>query len=1130
MDGQQPSEHRALVVGVEGPAPDLVGEDQPEWPPLPFAPEYAGRLRDALRFFGYRAHDAEEDPSGSAAALERAVESVLEAGPGFVVVHILAHGKPADSGGVYVVGGDERPTRHDIESWLKLVEDAEPDGSAPYVLFLLDLCYSGNVARREWQHSLPGDRRRAWVLAAAEAGEQAYDGRLTRAVTEVLGRFADGSVRVDPSVPYIPFHLFCRQVGDLVDEYTLNGPPQKALDPMVPVSAADLSHLAFFPNPGYGRGGARAAFRPRVDRTVTALLDEVADVRHFTGRASGTEAVFGEGGPVFFRGRGPQVRSLSDWLRGKGQDLRVVTGRPGVGKSALLGALVCGAHPELRGTTHGLWPSSADGPPLVTDLAVVHARRRSVPEVMAALGRQWGLGTTHDVTEVVTALQDRGRPPVLILDALDEAEHPKELMTALLALAPACRMLVGVRPGRRFTPLFRRAGGGRVDLDDVPGQRLRGELRDYLRDVLATDPRYATAEGEGTAGRLADGIARQLVRRGVPECGEFLVAALYARHVLDQPVPDGPAEVRGLVEAVPRDLRGVMRLHLEDRRRPLWTDAVLHALAHAQGDGMPEEVVRTVAAAFGPREPGTEQVREVLDTVLFYLRRDVDGEGRTVHRLFHQGLADLFRAEKPYADAVFTRLLTLVRDPHRWATTEPYLLRHAAGHAAEAGRLHELLGDAEFVVHADAEALERQLRPLRGRRRLPKWARRDRLPPLARLYVDTADAHRGRTSAQRRQILTVAAARRDEGELATALGRGGSWRAYRVGRVPEYTAMEYVVADATFGAELVERTSTITGLVPVTLDGRPHLVTASRNGDVGVWDLRGRRVIGRGTPPLGVDQGQSRVTCTVWDSTVLAVHRFDEMGRWSSRLNVWELPGPRFDRESADVFGQLFVAVAGATVRDRPVAVLCGYRWRSLLSDVGLLVLWDLKENRQLGDPLLDGDDALLCVAVASVGGRAHAVTGGHDGAVRVWDLEAGEEVCELGRHEGSVRCVAVASVGGRAHAVTGGHDGAVRVWDLEAGKEVREPGRHEGPVRCAAVASVGGRAHAITAGNDATVRVSDLLTGAETAVLCLSESPQELAVATDGTVVVALADTLVALEPGSDLPPFLPWGTVARV
>ncbi|MCX2927041.1 AAA family ATPase [Streptomyces sp. NEAU-W12] len=1130
MEGQRCSEHRALVVGIEGPAPDLEGEDQPEWPPLPFAPKYAGQLRDALRFFGYRPHDTEGDPSGSASALERAVESVLEAGPGFVVVHVLAHGKPADSGGVYVVGGDARLTRHDIESWLKLVEDAGPDESAPYVLFLLDLCYSGNVARREWQHALPGDRRRAWVLAAGGVGEQTYDGRLTRAVTEVLGRFANESVRVDPSVPYIPFPLFCRQVMDLVDAYTTGGPPQKALDPMVPVSAAELSHLAFFPNPAYGRGGPRTAARARVDRTVTALLDEVADVRHFTGRASGTEAVFGEGGPMFFRGREAEVRSLADWLRGGGPDLRVVTGRPGVGKSALLGALVCAAHPELRGGTHQVWTSRADAPPMVPGLAVVHARRRSVPEVMAGLGRQWKLGTTHDVTDVVAALRERPRPPVLILDALDEAEHPRELMTALLALAPACRMLVGVRPGRRFAPLFRRAGGGRVDLDAVPDQRLRDELRDYLRGVLAVDDRYATAEGEGTAGRLADGIARELVRRGVPECGEFLVAALYVRHVLDQPFPDGPAEVRRLVGSVPRDLRKVMNLHLEDRWRPLWTDAVLLSLAHARGTGMPEEVVRTVAAVFAPRAPRTGQVREVLDTVRFYLRRDVDGEGRTVYRLFHQGLADLLRSEGPYADAVFTRLLTLVRDPRHWATAEPYLLRHAAGHAAEAGRLPELLDDVEFVLHADADALERQLRPLQGRRWLPEWARRDRLPPLAGLYADTADVHRHRTPAQRRQILTVAAARQDERGLARVLGEGGSWRAHRVGRVPAHAVLQDVPGDATLGPVWADRPSPVTSLVPVDLDGRPHLVTASRDGQVRVWDLRGRRVVASGVPPLGVDRGQSRAACAVLGSEVLAVHWFEAAGGGSSRLNVWELPGPRFARESAHVSRQLFVAVAGATVRGRPVAVLCGRRWRSLLPEVGVLVLWDLRENRRLGEPLLDGGRAVRCVAVATVEGRAHAVTGGDDGAVRVWDLEAGGEARVLTGHEGAVGCVAVATVEGRAHAVTGGDDGAVRVWDLQAGGEARVLARHEGAVRCATVASVGGRAHALTAGLDGTVRASDLLTGVEAHVLCLPGKPRALTAATDGTVVVALGDTLVALEPGGGLVPFLPWSAVARV
>ncbi|RZB16100.1 hypothetical protein StrepF001_28320 [Streptomyces sp. F001] len=1115
------------MVGVQGPLPDLEDEDQPRWQPLPFAQSYAKQLRAAFRFFGYRPHITEADPAGSAAALEQAVESVLEAGPGFVVVHILAHGKLADSGGVYVVGGDERPTRHDIESWLKLVEDTEPEESAPHVLFLLDLCYSGSAARREWQHTMPGHRRRAWVIAASGIGEQAYDGHLSRAVAEVLGRFANESVRVDPSVPYIPFHLFCRQVKDLVKEYTADGPPQEVLDPLVPASDAELSHLTFFPNPAYGRDGSRAVARDRMDRTVTALLDEVADVRHFVGRASGAEAVFGEGGPVFFRGRDAEVRSLSDWLRGKGRDLRVVTGKPGAGKSALLGALVCVAHPDLRGESHGLWKSLVGGPPVVDELAVVHARKRSVSEVMAALGRQWKLGSTRSVSDVVSALQGRDRPPVLILDALDEAEDPQELMKALLALSRVCRMLVGVRPGR-FAPLFRRAGRGRIDLDRVRKQRLRGELRDYLRDVLATDSHYATVEGEGIADQLADGIARALARRGAPECGEFLVAALYVRRVLDQPVPDDPAGVRRLVTAVPRDLHKVMDLHRDDHQHILWMDPVLSALAFAQGDGMPEEVVRTTAAAFGPGKPRIEQVREALDAARFYLRHGVDDEGRTVYRLFHQGLADKLRSEKPDADAVFTQLLTFVPDSRRWATAEPYLLRHAAQHAADAGRLEELLDDPEFVLHADAEALERQLRLLDGARWRPKWARRDRLPPLARLYVDTADAHRYRTPSQRRQILTIAAAQRGEQELASALASGGSWRAHRVGRVPEHRLLQEIPWDSSTQPPVwVERRSRITSLVPVSLGGGSNVITASQDGKVRVWDLRERKVLGSGAPLFDVDKGKSMVACTVLDSVILATYWFDEMGGNSSRVNVWELPDARFVKQSVNVSRQLFVAVAGATVRDRPVAVLCGYRRRPLSFDAGLLVLWDLREDRRLGEPLLDQGAPLGCVAVVSVGGRPHAVTGGGDGTVRVWDLEAGQEVRVLAGHKGGVRCVAAASVEGRPYAVTGGGDGTVRVWDLEAGQEVRVLAGHKGGVRCVVVASVGGRPHTLTGGEDDTVRISDMLTGAEEDVLCLPEGLRALAVATDGMVVAALADMLIALEPGSGLPPFLPWSPV---
>ncbi|GEK04599.1 AAA family ATPase [Streptomyces sp. ATE26] len=1130
MDEQRLSGHRALVVGVEGPRPDLRDESDSGLLPMTYAPGYAEELRTVLDDLRYRPHAAGPDPAGSAEALERALDSVLSAGPGFVVVHVLAHGVTgANSGAVYMVGGDGQRTVHDIEHWIKRVEDAEPAEDAPKVLFLLDLCFAGRVARLEWQHVVDAARRRAWVIAAGGIGEETYDGRLTRAVTEVLRRIADGEADVHPSLPYVPLSLFCRRVVDLVQQYAVDGYPQAVTTPLAALDGADLPHLTFFPNPAYERSASRSGVGVSVDRTVAALIEEIADVTHFTGRASGTEAVLWKGDHGFFRGRNDEVRVLSAWLRGDGQDVLVVTGRPGVGKSALLGVLVCAAHPVLRDKAQGLWLGLLKDPPLaVRNLAVVHARGRSVSEVMAALVRQWSLGKTPKVDDVVGALRDLPRPRVLVLDALDEAEHPEELTEALLQLGGACRMLIGVRSGRRFKSLSSRVGQGRVDLDKVPRSRLDDELRTYLYDVLTVQGPYARSEHGETARLVADGIARNLVRRRVPEYGEFLVAAMYARYVLDRPVPNDLAEVERICDTVPRDLQQVVDLHRKQHPDVPWLPAVLSALAFAHGAGMPEEVVTATAAAFRDGTPRTEQIRQALDAARFFLRRDMDGEGKAVYRLFHQGLADALRSQSGGGTgAVWTHLLTLVGTPRRWASAEPYLRRHAAHHAAEAGKLDELLADTEFVVHAEATSLESLLLRLDGPHWLPKWARHShRLTPLARLYVETADVHRKLSPSHRRQVLRVAAAKKGEQEVSLAFTGSGSWHARRVGRAPQHDARQEAVLFTPWGEGLgqgvAKEDSKVTGLVPVSLGGPPHVVTASDDGVVRVWDLREGRVVARGASRWDLDEDWS-VTCTVLDGLVVSIHHIDRSGVSESRLNVWDLAVNRSPKARTET-KHVFVAVAATAVRDRPMVVLCGYRRTWKLGAFGSLVLWDPSGEPQLGEPLLDTGAPLSCVAAGSLGGRPHAVTGGQDGAVRVWDLEEGKETRVLTGHERAVMCVAFASLGGRAHAVTGGQDGAVRVWDLEEGKETRVLTGHERPVWCVALASVRDRPHLITGGGDRTLRVWDLMSGTEVGVLYLPEMPTALAVATDGTVVVSLADTVLALELPPRLRPMAPW------
>ncbi|NEB40530.1 AAA family ATPase [Streptomyces sp. SID14515] len=1087
---------QALVVGVEGPTTDPADESPPPWQPLIYAAQQSQRLREVLaKQYAYLLLEPVPDPASTAAALEGALTHAVTDRADFTIIHVLAHGELArESRKVYAVGGDGRLTTDSLSRWVEMAERPTAAGEdIPSVLLVLDLCHSGAVPADQLRSLLHPNHRRVWVLAACQTDEPAYDGRLSIAVDEVLRGFASGALKLDESLPYIPIDRFCREVARHVEEQSAGGIQQTVLRPLAALGD-DLSHLRFFPNPRHDPAGSR--FRSSVDPAVFTVLDDVADTRHFVIRAAGADS--GEERVDItvpsFTGRGDELRALTGWLEGQGTSLRVVTGVPGVGKSALVGALACAAHPLLREATEALWrPSGADLPGVAEGLAVVHARRRRVPEILSSLAAQWGVEspgpglpwTTH---RLMIALHARPEPPSLIVDAVDEAEHPADLVATVLSpLAsalrpdgqPLCRMLVATRPETGLGSLIEtaRAQGGLIDLGEVPVQRLCKDLVHFVRRTLRpADGRILPWCSLATAESLGEALADTLLS-GTREWGEFLVAGLYLRLLRDRGTPPTTKkDAEALGRAVPRSLDGVLDLHLELVARP-GLHEVLTALAWAEGAGMPESLLSHVAAV-KPGSAGEEQpdIAHLLHAARFYLRRNVDREGTPVYRLFHQGLADRLRERSVLTAAtVWERLLATVGTTgsgrRRWASTEPYLLRHAARHSALAGRLGELLEDGEFLVHADPAPLAEELYHGEG-------------GSHGAVYLTSYSAHHSGPPDQRRDILAVDAARHQQYRLAAELTRDLGRRILRTAGRSLHTGLL---------TTLTGHRGRIWDLTTLEMHGRPHALTAGQDGTARLWDLDSA------TPTLELDHHGLPVGGVVagrTDDGHLAVTGCD-----SGELRGWDLATGRLLWTVRAHRGPVWSLAAVRHGGTPAVASAGGDR---------VIRYWDIATGAHLSSvevsALVSPVTRLSCVTVE---GKGDCVVAQHD-IVEVLSVR-GEKVLspppyahphatyycflDLGRglepvqgdsdgniltgwsilnadHADAVNDLAAVALDGSVYILSGGADGIARLTHTDGSS--RQTASHTTAITRVAVVPGPHRTRILTASEGGTVRVSD--------------------------------------------------------
>ncbi|MGH3934055.1 MAG: hypothetical protein ACRDS1_03575 [Pseudonocardiaceae bacterium] len=1024
---------RALCIGVGSFTPEGVDDsDEPDLTPfegLEYAAAYTAELHAALREAGYTS-DLVVDPAVlKADELGGRVEQQL-AGGGVAVVHVLSHGDHTPHGGVYVVGSDAAwSKRTRVEDWRIAVTD---DPSAPMTLFLLDLCHAGAV-NRYWQPPVSGVQERAWVIAATGTDQPAYAGRLTRAAATVIHRIISGELDLAPTVRSVGFDVLFERIRKEVRSLAVaeDGHLQ---DPVATPVMGAQPELPFFRNPRYQPNPAAEAAAV-VEPATAPFLDPVLDEDHFRDRAAGHGPAAGRITAGCFTGRAPQLRRLVAWMDGDGDGgVTVVTGSPGAGKSALLGLLVCAAHPGLRVATQDLWRSAAAWPSENPELAAVHARQHALPVILRSLITQLRLVDSElTPAAVIDAIVRRAVPPVVVIDAVDEAPDHQQLVDQLLIpLArarrgdgtPACQLLVGMRPWREFSALLdlARTIGEVIDLDRIPSEQRRRDVAAYVTGLLDLLPRYAMVAYRAGRHAFANAVAATLVPDEMGTgWGEFLVAALYTHTIsLKDPVQLTDAVDAGRLGAsVPRTLPDVLKLDLTVRPESRWLRPVLTALSYARGAGIPRSVLPAVAAAVSGEStaPSVEQVAEELAQLRFYLRTSADTDGSTLYRLFHQGLADHLRdgcddSPAPVPGPVLDGLLTTVpiaQEVRRWDLAESYLLRHAVQHAADVGRVDELLMDSEFLVHADPTTLIPALH----------LADSSRARLAAAVYRVSAGGHPLRSPDQRRDVLAVDAARYGASTLLDRLVSTPGTSRYRWR--PRWATGSQV--STALRATLTGHTSDVLAVACTQLDGRPVAVTGSWDATVRIWDLTTGTPIG--DPLTGHTSGVDAVACTQLDGRPIAVTSgVDSTGR------VWDLTtgtpigDPRTGHNDAEA------AVACTQLDGRPVAVAGS--WSATVR------MWDLTAGIPIGDPLAGDTKRVEAVACTQLDGRPVAVTGSRDATVRIWDLTTGTPIGDpLSDHTGTVMAVACVMLDGRPVAVTGSGDGTVRVWDLKTRRQI---------------------------------------------------------------------------------------------
>jgi WD40 repeat protein len=596
------------------------------------------------------------------------------------------------------------------------------------------------------------------------------------------------------------------------------------------------------------------------------LADDPEAGRHWRPRARGVTRDSELG--FRFRGRRKALLRVAEWIVDE-QPQRtalVVTGSPGVGKSAVLGRIVTSADPGIAAQL----PPEDDAvrAALNSVSCAVHAKSKSALDVAIEIARAASAPLPQQTADLAlglrAALEERSeRKFTVVIDALDEAVSPKDARDIVRWIVRplvedladfGVRVVVGSRRRDNNGDLLDTFKPARtlVDLDDAEYFELE-DLQAYalvslqlLGSERAGNP-YADPKAAGPVARRIAELSKQ----------NFLVAGLMARaHGLYDTVRVRPEDI-----SFSPNVDDALNEFLE-RIPPVGTRTaaeLLTALAYAEAPGFTAMLWHVAVAALYGDGPGEERLRSFARaSAANFLVEDTAGEGRTgserVFRLFHQALNDVLLAARDQRvpdEGALTRMLAEHGRDLGWAKAPAYLFRSLPGHAERGRAMDSLLAHAGYPLYADLRRLV--LTAMRC------YAGQDQEPERLRLLRKTLRTMDDAPSLRASYFSLVEA----QEQLGTVYREALADSPYRVPWARTRPQEEQTVLEGHDGPVYQIMA------VPTDVPGRYSLVSAGQDGTVRLWDPD----FGGGLRVIRAQQGPVRAICAVpWPggSTLIA--------------------------------------------------------------------------------------------------------------------------------------------------------------------------------------------------------------------------------------------------------------------